>query len=66
MVTKEEIGKCRASSMSRFDEVVTHFIDKLNQTISDIYIVSDGYAAQFHSRFVFNFLIFFQNDAFLE
>ena len=61
-VTTEEKDKCRAASMSCVKKVITHSIDKINQTISNVYIDSDECAAQFRSRFVFNFLIFFQKD----
>ena len=44
------------------NKIIKHSIDKINQTISNVYIVSDGCAAQFCSRFVLNFLIFFQKD----
>ena len=46
--------------MSYVNKVITYSVDKINQTISNIYIVSDGRAAQFRSRFVFNFLILFK------
>ena len=48
------------------NKVITHSIDKTIQTISNVYTVSDGCAAQFRSRFVFNFLILFQEDVSLE
>ena len=59
-VTTEEKNKCRAASMSCVNKAITHYIDKINQKISDVYIVSDRCAAQFLSRFAFNFLIVFQ------
>ena len=65
-VTTEEKDKRRAASMSCVNKVITHSTDKINQTILNVYIVSDGCAAQFRSRFVFNFLIFFQKDMSLE
>ena len=46
--------------MSYVNKVITYSVDKINQTMSNIYIVSDGRAAQFRSRFVFNFLILFK------
>ena len=64
--TTKEKDNCRGVSMSCVNKIITHSIDKINKTISNIYIVSDGCAAQFRSRFVFNFLISFQQDVSLE
>ena len=57
-MTTEEKDKCRAASMS--------CVNKINQTISNVCIVSDGCAAQFRSRFALNFLILFQKNVSLE
>ena len=65
-LTTEEKVKRRAASMSCVNKVITHSINKINQTISNIYIVCDGCPTQFRSKFVFNFLIFFQKDVSLE
>ena len=65
-LTAEEKDKRRAGSMSCVNKLSTHSIIKINQTISNIYIVSDRCPAQFRSKFVFNILIFFQKDVSLE
>ena len=59
-VTTKEKDKVQAAPMSCVNKVMIHSTDKISQTISNVYIVSGGSAAQFHLRFVFNFLIFFQ------
>ena len=65
-VATEEKEKFRAAPMSCVNKVVTYSINKMNQKISNVYNVSDGYAAQFRSRFEFIFLIFFRKGVSLE
>ena len=65
-VATEEKEKFRAAPMSCVSSVFTYSIDKMNQKISNVYNVSDGYAAQFCSRFDFIFLIFFRKGVSLE
>ena len=48
------------------NKVIAHSIGKINQTVSNVYIASDGWAAQFRLRFGFNFLKFFQIDLSLK
>ena len=52
--------------MSCVNKAIAHSIDKIIQTVSNVYTVSDGCAAQFRLRFVFSFLILFQKDVALE
>ena len=65
-VATEEKEKFRAAPMSCVSKVFTYSINKMNQKISNVYNVSDGYAAQFCSRFEFIFLIFFRKGVSLE
>ena len=52
--------------MSFVNKVITHSTDKLIKSIKQSHIVSNGCIAQFCSRFLFNFLVFFQKDLSLE
>ena len=54
-VATEEKDKFRAAPMSCVNKVVTYSINKMNQKISNVYNVRDGYTAQFRSRFDFIF-----------
>ena len=65
-VTTEEKDKCRVAPMPCVNKVITRSFSKINQTISNVHNVGDGYAAQFCLRFEFIFSIFFQKDVSLE
>ena len=59
-VTTEENDKSRIASMSCVNKVITHSMEKIQQIISTVFIVSDGCASQFRSRFVFSLLAHIQ------
>ena len=52
-ITTEESGKLRVTSLSCVNKVITYSLEKLNRQIKTVYIVSDGWASQFRSRYVF-------------
>ena len=59
-VTTEENDKSRIASMSCVNKVIAHSMEKIQQIISTVFIVSDGCASQFRSRFVFSLLTHIQ------
>ena len=59
-VTTEESDKSRVTSLSCVNKVINHSIEKIQQPIETVFIVSDGCASQFRSRYVFSLLTHMQ------
>ena len=55
-VTTEESDKSRVTSLSCVNKVINHSIEKIQQPIETVFILSDGCASQFRSRYVFSLL----------
>ena len=65
-ITTEESDKSRVTSLLYASKFITHSLEKLNQQIKTMYIVSDGCASQFQSRYVFSRLMHIQPDIITE
>ena len=65
-ITTEESDKSTVTSLSCVNKVITHSIEKLNQQIKTVYILSDGCALQFRSRYVFSLLTHIHPDITIE
>ena len=65
-ITSEESDKSRVTSLSYVNKIITHSLEKLNQQIKTVYIVSDGCASQFRSRYVFSHLTHMHPDITIE
>ena len=65
-ITTEETDKLRVTSLSHVNKVITHSLEKLNQQIKTVYIVSDEYASQFRSRYVFSLFTNIHPDITIE
>ena len=59
-VTTEESDKSRVTSLSCVNKVINHSIEKIQQPIVTVFILSDGCASQFRSRYVFSLLTHMQ------
>ena len=55
-VTSEASDKSRMASMTCVSKVIEHVISEIPNSINTVYVVSDGCASQFRSRFVFKLL----------
>ena len=56
----------RITSLSCVNKVITYSLEKHNQQIITVYIVSDGCASQFQSRHVFSLLTHIHPDITIE
>ena len=65
-ITTEESDKSRVTSLSSVNKVMTHSLEKLNQQIKTVYIVSDGCTSRFRSRYLFSLLTHIQPDITIE
>ena len=65
-ITTDESDKSKVASLSCVSKVITHSLEKLNQQIKTVYIVSDGCASQFPSRYVFSLLTHIDSDITIE
>ena len=61
-ITTKESEKSRVTSLSCVNKIITHSMEKLNQQIKTVYIVSDVCASQFWSRYVLCLLTHIQRD----
>ena len=55
-VTFEASDKSRMASMTCVSKVIEHVISEIPNSINTVYVVSDGCASQFRSRFLFKLL----------
>ena len=65
-ITLEASDKSRMSSITCVKKVIDHILSKLVNKIDMVYIVSDGCASQFWSKFVFKLLTLIHPEIVLE
>ena len=65
-VTTEASDKSRITAISCVNLAINHCLTKITNTITKIFIVSDGCAAQFRSRYVFMLLTMLKPELSLE
>ena len=65
-ITTEESDKSRVISLSCVNKVITRSLEKLNQQIKTVYIVIDGCASLFRSRYGFSLLTHIHPDTIID
>ena len=61
-----EASQSRITAISCVDMVINHSLAKITNNIVKVFIISDGCAAQFHSRYVFMLLTMLKPELSLE